>query len=85
MKWYGFLARKYHVWYAEVSKMSRENEHKKEANKKWGRENESEMIQILAKDEEYQLGMLAVKRGETIQRKHIKACCWGIYAIEGRR
>ena len=38
--------------------------------KKGGRENKCEMIRILAKDTERQLGMLAVKMWEIIQRKH---------------
>ena len=36
------------------------------------RENEREIIWILSKDAVHKLGMLSVKRGETIQRKHTK-------------
>ena len=49
---------------------------------KVGRESKREMIRILSKDAEIKLGILTVKRGEIIQRKHIKLCWWGIYEIE---
>ena len=53
--------------------------------RKGDRENEREMIRIFAKDTERQLGMLTVKRGEIMQKKHTEVCWWGIDAIEGRQ
>ena len=50
--------------------------------KKGGGENEREMIQILAKDAECQLGMLTGSRGVITQMKHTKVCWLGIDAIE---
>ena len=51
---------------------------------KWGMENKREIIIILAKDEERQLGMLTVKMGVIMQRDHTEVCWWGIDSIEGR-
>ena len=46
-----------------MAKTGGENEHKNKANKKGGRENKCEIIQILAKDMKSQLGIMIVKRG----------------------
>ena len=53
--------------------------------KKGGRENECEIIIILVKDAERQLGMLTVKSMESTQRKHIEVFYWGLYEIVGRQ